>query len=56
MDQAILAVRRVRAESELRESWDQDVDGRETQWLREVDDLMARLGQSGAGDPATLSP
>jgi Domain of unknown function (DUF4259) len=56
IDQAILAVQRVRAESELRELWEQDVDGRETQWLREVDDLIARLGESGAGDPATLSP
>jgi hypothetical protein len=56
IDQAILAVQRVRAESELRELWDEDVDGQENRWLREVDDLIARLGQSGAGDPATLSP
>jgi Domain of unknown function (DUF4259) len=56
IDQAILAVQRVRAESELRELWDEDVDGREAKWLGEIDDLIARLRRSGAGDPATLSP
>jgi Domain of unknown function (DUF4259) len=55
-DQAILAVQRVRAESELRELWDEEADGQENGWLREVDDLIARLGRSGAGDPMTLSP
>jgi hypothetical protein len=54
--QAILAVQRVRAESELRELWNEDVDGREGRWLGEIDDLIARLRDSGAGDPATLSP
>lgn len=56
IDQAILAVQRVRAESELRALWDEDVDGRAARWLGEIDDLIARLRRSGAGDPATLSP
>ncbi len=56
IDQAILAVQRVRAESELRELWDEDEGGRADRWLREVDELMARLRRSGTGDPATLSP
>jgi hypothetical protein len=56
MDQAILAVQRVRAESELRDLWDEDADGRADRWLGEIDDLIARLRHSGAGDPATLSP
>jgi uncharacterized protein DUF4259 len=56
IDQAILAVQRVRAESELRDRWDEDVDGRTDRWLGEIDDLIARLRHSGAGDPATLSP
>jgi Domain of unknown function (DUF4259) len=55
-EEAILAVQRVRAESELRELWDEDVDGRADRWLGEIDDLIARLRHSGAGDPATLSP
>jgi hypothetical protein len=54
--QAILAVERVRAESALREFWDDDVDGRAGRWLGEIDDLVARLRRSGAGDPATLLP
>jgi len=56
IDQAILAVQRVRAESELRELWDEDPDGRAGRWLGEIDDLIARLRRSGAGDPAVLSP
>ena len=56
IEQAILAVQRVRAESELRRLWNEDVDGQENRWLSEVDDLIARLGRSGMGDPATLSP
>jgi Domain of unknown function (DUF4259) len=56
IDQAILTVQRVRAESALREFWDEDVDGRADRWLGEIDDLIARLRRSGAGDPATLSP
>ena len=53
---AILAVQRVRTDSELRELWDQDLDGQGGRWLRDVDDLIARLEQSGVGDPVTLSP
>jgi Domain of unknown function (DUF4259) len=56
IDQAILAVQRVRTDSELRDLWDEDVDGRADRWLREIDDLIARLRHSGAGDPATLTP
>ena len=56
IEQAVLAVQRVRAESGLREMWDEDADGRAGRWLGEIDDLIARLGHSGAGDPATLSP
>jgi Domain of unknown function (DUF4259) len=56
IEQAILAVQRVRAESELRELWNEDVEGREDRWLGEIDDLIARLRRSGAGDPATISP
>jgi hypothetical protein len=56
IDQAVLAVQRVRAESELSELWDEDVDGRAGRWLGEVDDLIARLRHSSAGEPATLSP
>jgi Domain of unknown function (DUF4259) len=54
--QAILAVERVRAESTLREFWDEDVDARAGRWLGETDDLIARLRRSGAGDAATLLP
>jgi Domain of unknown function (DUF4259) len=53
---AVEAVQRVRAESELRDLWDEAADGQVDRWLREVDDLVGRLGRSGAGDPATLSP
>ena len=56
IDHAILAVERVRTESELRDLWNEDVDGRADRWLGEIDDLIARLRRSGAGDPATLSP
>jgi Domain of unknown function (DUF4259) len=55
-EQAVQAVQRVRAESELRDFWDERVEGEDNGWLREVDDLIARLGRSGVGDPATLSP
>ena len=50
------AVQRVRAESELRDLWNEDADRGESRWLREIDDLIARLKQSGAGEPATLAP
>ena len=56
MQQAIQAVRRVRAESELRELWGETGETQENEWLCEVDDLISRLGRSGTGDPATLSP
>jgi hypothetical protein len=54
IDQAVQAVERVRIESELRDYWDGSVD--RAKWFHEVDDLMARLGRSGSGEPATLSP
>jgi hypothetical protein len=56
IDQAVQAVQRVRAESELRDLWDETADGQANSWLHEVDDLIARLGRSGTGEPATLSP
>lgn len=56
IEQAILAVQRVRAESELRELWNEDPEGRGGRWLGDIADLIARLQRSGAGDPATLSP
>jgi Domain of unknown function (DUF4259) len=55
-DEAILAVRRVRAESELRDLWDEEAGSQENGWLREIDDLIARLGRSGAGSAVRLSP
>lgn len=54
IDQAVQAVQRVRTESELRDYWEQNVEW--DRWVREVDDLIARLEQSGTGEPATLSP
>jgi len=54
IDQALQAVQRVRMESGLRDYWDGSVDGE--RWLREVEDLVVRLKQSGRGEPATLSP
>jgi hypothetical protein len=54
IDQAVQAVERVRTESELRDYWTGTAD--RAKWFGEVDDLMARLGRSGSGEPATLSP
>lgn len=54
IEQAVHAVQRVRAESELRDYWDASAE--RDRWLREVDDLIARLQQSGTGEPARLSP
>jgi hypothetical protein len=54
IDQAVQAVQRVREESELCDYWERRVD--RDRWLREVDDLIRRLEQSGGGQPATLSP
>ena len=56
IEQAVQAVSRVRAESQLRELWDEAAEGQENEWLREIGDLIARLRRSGVGDPATLSP
>jgi hypothetical protein len=56
IEQAVQAVTRVRSESELRERWDEATVSPHSEWLYEIDDLIARLGRSGAGDPATLSP
>jgi uncharacterized protein (DUF2267 family) len=50
IDQAVQAVQRVRTENELPDYWDKSVD--RDRWLREVDDLIARLVQSGSGEPA----
>ncbi len=54
IDQALQAVQRVQTESGLRDFCDASADTE--RWLREVDDLIARLKQSGGGEPATLSP
>ena len=56
IDAAVEAVTRVKVESELRDLWQETSGGQAGEWLREVDDLILRLGRSGAGDPATLSP
>lgn len=55
IEQAVRAVERVRAESELRELWD-DEQGPENSWLGAVDDLVARLRLSGTDAPASLRP
>jgi Domain of unknown function (DUF4259) len=54
IDEAVQAVQRVRTESALRDYWDGSAD--RDRWLRELDDLVTRLKQSAAGEPATLSP
>jgi hypothetical protein len=56
IEHAVQAVVRVRSESELRELWDDGELGHENAWLREVDDLIARLRRSGTDAPATLRP
>jgi hypothetical protein len=55
IEQAAHAVERVRAESELRELWDEE-QGPDNSWLQAVDDLIARLRQSGTAAPAALQP
>ncbi len=42
--QAVQAVSRVRAESELREHWDEVTNDPHSEWLAEVDDLLCALG------------
>lgn len=54
IDHALQAVQRVRTESGLRDYWVTSAD--EERWLREVDDLITRLKDSGGREPATLSP
>jgi hypothetical protein len=56
VERAVEALDRVRSESALRERWDETGDSGRDEWLESVDDLIARLGRSGAGDPASLSP
>jgi hypothetical protein len=55
IEQAVRAVERVRAESELRELWDEEM-GADNGWLRTIDDLVARLRRSGTDAPAALRP
>jgi uncharacterized protein DUF4259 len=55
IEQAVLAVERVRGESELRELWEEEM-GLDNAWLRAVDDLIARLRRSGTDAPAALRP
>ena len=54
IDQALQAVQRVRTESELRDYWEGNAE--RDRWLREIDDLITRLKQSGTGGLASLSP
>lgn len=56
IDQALEVVSRVRVESELRDLWKDAGPDPEGAWLRELDDLVARLRESGAGSPPGLSP
>ena len=55
IEQAVHAVQRVRDDSELRESWEEE-QGPENSWLPAVDDLLARLRRSGTDAPAALRP
>jgi hypothetical protein len=54
IDLAVLAVSRVREESELHDLWEDAGDG--PRWLAEVDDLLSRLRQSSAGTTPSVSP
>jgi hypothetical protein len=56
IDQAVDAVLRVRGESELRDRWTAAGSDQEAAWLGELDDLVSRLRESGAGSPPVLSP
>ena len=57
IEQAVHAVQRVRDDSELRESWEEE-QGPENSWLPAVDDLLARLQALGhrraGGAPALV--
>ncbi len=53
---AVQAVSRVRAESELRDAWNEAEENAEHGWLRELEDLIVRLGRASQGNPATLTP
>src|SRR5207302_995083 len=56
IEHAVQAVERIRAESELRELWDDETGPDGNAWLRAVDDLVARLRRSGTDAPAALRP
>lgn len=53
VDLMVQAIGRVRDDSELRDQWE---DEDSSQWLAEVDDLLARLTRSGAGSPPSVLP
>jgi hypothetical protein len=55
IEQAVLAVQRVRSESELREQWDEEMSS-DNAWLQAVDELIARLRRAGTDSPAALRP
>jgi hypothetical protein len=55
-EQAVQAVTRIGEDSELRQRWQASGREGERAWRHEIDDLIARLGRSGAGEPATLAP
>jgi hypothetical protein len=54
-DHAVGAVERVRAESELRQLWDDEL-GSDNAWLGKLDDLIERLKRSGSEGPTALRP
>jgi Domain of unknown function (DUF4259) len=56
IEQAIQAVTRIREDSELRQRWQASGGEGGRAWRHEIDDLIARLRRSGAGEPATLAP
>jgi hypothetical protein len=56
IEQTVDAVLRVRGESELRDRWSAAGTDHEAAWLGELDDLVGRLRESGAGSPPVLSP
>jgi hypothetical protein len=56
IEQAIEAVTRIREDSELRQRWQASGAEGGRAWRHEIDDLIARLRRSGAGEPATLAP